>query len=152
MDIRLTQLPVLLPLLLLVYVTPSTAYEQPTLAYQAPDLTAIPPLRFTLTPPELLGTTPGPYGLDIELQPTADGNQRLAAYPSLKLTPQSSVSLSLKNFRPRLNFEGGGFRTSLRLRGNGIKLNIRPSDPDTRLEFDLKITGDESRLDCKYRF
>ncbi|MFP2770505.1 hypothetical protein [Oceanisphaera sp. KMM 10153] len=149
MDVRLTQLPVFLPLLLLVYVTPSPAYEAPTLA---PDLTAIPPLHFTLTPSELLGATPSDYGLDIELQPTADGNQRLAAYPSLKLTPQSSVSLSLKNFRPRLNFERGGFKTSLRLRGDGIKLSIRPSDPETRLEFDLKITDDESRLDCKYRF
>ncbi|MBM7455814.1 hypothetical protein HNR62_001693 [Oceanisphaera litoralis] len=151
MDFRLTQLPLLLPLLLLVYVTPSPAYESPSLAYQAPDFTALPPLRFALTPPELPGA-PRRYGLDIELQPTADGNQRLAAYPSLQLTPQSSVSLSLKSFRPRLNFERAGFKTSVRLRGDGLKLNIRPSDPDTRLEFDIKITDDESRLDCKYRF
>ncbi|GHA24430.1 hypothetical protein [Oceanisphaera arctica] len=152
MDVRPIQLLALLSLLSLVYATPSSAYEQPGPNYQLPTATIEQPLRFTLTPPKILTDTPKPYGLDIELHPTADGSRRLAAYPSLKLTPQSSVSLSLKNFRPRLNFERGGFKTSLRLRGDGIKLNIRPSDPEIRLEFDIKITDDESRLDCKYRF
>lgn len=152
MDVRLTQLLALLPLLPLLYSTPSSAYEQPSPNYQQASATYQQPLRFTLTPPSIISDTPKRYGLDIELHSTTDGNQRLAAYPSLKLTPQSSVSLSLQSFRPRLNFEGGGFKTALKLRGDGFKLNIRPSDPETRLEFDIKITKDESRLDCRYRF
>ncbi|GAA3714571.1 hypothetical protein GCM10022421_22460 [Oceanisphaera sediminis] len=136
----------------LACITSSQAYEQTSPSYQQATATQQPPLRFSLPSPSINSDIPRRYGLDIELQSTTDGNQRLAAYPSLKLTPQSSVSLSLKNLRPRLNFEGGGFKTSLKLRGDGIKLNIRPSDPDTRLEFDIKITDDESRLDCKYRF
>lgn len=152
MDVRLTQLLTLLPLLSLLYSTPSPAYEQPSPSYQQATATYQQPLRFTLAPPSIISDIPKRYGLDIELHSAPDGNQRLAAYPSLKLTPQSSVSLSLKSLRPRLNFEGGGFKTSLKFRGDGIKLNIRPSDPETRLEFDIKITKDESRLDCKYRF
>ena len=152
MDVRHTALLALIPLLPLLYATPSPAYEQTSPNYQQTTATHQQPLRFTLTPPSITPDTPKRYGLDIELHSTTDGSQRLAAYPSLKLTPQSSVSLSLKSFRPRLNFEGGGFKTSLKLRGDGIKLNIRPSDPETRLEFDIKITDDESRLDCKYRF
>lgn len=152
MDVRLTRLLALLPLLPLLYSTPSPAYEQPSPSYQQATTTYQQPLHFTLTPFNINSDIPKRYGLDIELDSTTDGNRRLAAYPSLKLTPQSSVSLSLQSFRPRLNFEGGGFKTSLKLRGDGIKLNIRPSDPETRLEFDIKITDDESRLDCKYRF
>ncbi len=152
MEARQILLLALLPLPFLIYIKPSSAYEPPIPTFQRPGTSNEQPLRFTLPSPSIMTDLPSRYGLDIELNPTADGNQRLTAYPSLKLTPQSSVSLSLKNFRPRLNFERGGLKTSLRLRGDGIKLNIRPSNPETRLEFDIKITDDESRLDCKYRF
>ncbi|MFD1007742.1 MULTISPECIES: hypothetical protein [Oceanisphaera] len=153
-------------LLLLAYAAPAFAYEgpafsntpgetrqpQPYTAYVSPNTTAAQPLRFTLTPHNTFVVIPRRYGLNFELTPTTDGQQKIIAYPSLTLTPQSSLGLSLKNFRPRLDFEQGGFKTSLRLRGNGIKLNIRPTALSNRLEFDIKITDDESRLDFTYRY
>lgn len=152
-------------LLLLLHINVSFAYEEaistlPDRPYQAatsssyfpPNVSSAQPLRFTLAPPAIFGDIPKRYGLNFEWQPTPDGTSGLNAYPLLKLTPQSSVGFSLKNFRPRFDFEGGGFKTSMRLRGNGIKLNIRPADPTNRLEFDIKITDDESRLDLTYRY
>lgn len=152
-------------LLLLLHINAGFAYEEaishfPDRTYQAetsarytpPNLNNSQPLRFTLAPPAIFGDIPTRYGLNVEWQPLADGSPRLSAYPVLKLTPQSSVGFSLKNFRPRFDFERGGFKTSMRLRGDGIKLNIRPTDPTNRLEFDIKITDDESRLDLTYRY
>ncbi|WP_375057688.1 hypothetical protein [Zobellella sp. DQSA1] len=109
-------------------------------------------LRFTIDPQQLISDSPKRYGLDIELRENEDGNARLAAYPRLQLTPESSVSLSLKDYRPNLNLEGSGYKTSLRLRGDGVKLNIRPKDPRNRLEVDIKVTDDESSLDLRYKF
>ncbi|ATG74851.1 hypothetical protein CGX12_09705 [Zobellella denitrificans] len=109
-------------------------------------------LRFSIDPQQLISDTPKRYGLDLELRENEDGNARLAAYPRLQLTPESSVSLSIKDYRPNLNLEGDGYKTSLRLRGDGVKLSIRPRDPRNRLEVDLKITDDESSLDLRYKF
>lgn len=152
-------------LLLFIHINASYAYEEAvsditrrqyqeysTLDSSPPNVTSTQPFRFTLAPPAIFGDIPKRYGLNVEWRPTPDGTPRLSAYPSLKLTPQSSVGFSLKNFRPRFNFERGGFKTSMRLRGDGIKLNIRPADPNNRLEFDVKITDDESRLDLTYRY
>ncbi|PSJ46205.1 hypothetical protein C7H85_06055 [Zobellella endophytica] len=111
-----------------------------------------PEWRFTLNPPSMIGEQPRRYGLDIELRENEEGRARLAAYPRLQLTPQSSVSLSLKDYRPNLNFDGRRYKASLRLRGDGVKLSIRPTDPRNRLEIDLKVTDDESGLDLRYKF
>ncbi|WP_445397230.1 hypothetical protein [Zobellella sp. An-6] len=110
-------------------------------------------LRFTIDPQQLISDIPKRYGLDIELQENTDGRRnRFAAAPRLQLTPESSVSLSLKDYRPNLNLDGDGYRTSLRLRGDGVKLRIRPKDPRNRLEVDIKVTDDESSLDLRYKF
>ncbi|WP_417618133.1 hypothetical protein [Oceanisphaera sp.] len=160
---RIRHLGILCPLLF-THINPGFAYDAPApdmthSQYQAtssnqspPDFTLAQPLRFTLAPPVIFGDQPRRYDMNIELRPTPNGMPQLHAYPSLQLTPQSSVGLSLKNLRPRFDFESGGFKTSMRLRGDGIKLNIRPADPDNRLEFDIKITDDESRLDLTYRY
>lgn len=152
-------------LLFFLHISASFAYEesisslpdrqyqaQPSPNYLPPNLSSAPPLRFTLAPPAVFGDIPNRYGINFEWQPTPDGTAGLSAYPVLQLTPQSSVGFSLKSFRPRFDFEGGGFKTSMRLRGDGIKLNIRPADPTNRLELDIKITDDESRLDLTYRY
>ncbi|MBL1378322.1 hypothetical protein [Zobellella iuensis] len=110
-------------------------------------------LRFTIDPQQLISDSPKKrYGLDIELRENEDGNARLTAYPRLQLSTESSVSLSMKDYRPNLNLDGGGYKASLRLRGDGVRLNIRPRDPRNHLEMDIKVTDDESSLDLRYKF
>lgn len=173
MDGRLTWQLAVLCSSLFTLITPSFAYEESTPGipseattisiepryvsptFSSPNPVLQPPQRMTLAYPDLFGVSLSRYEFNVELRPNGSlngGNQRLSAYPSLKLTPQSSVGFSLKNFNPRFDIERAGFKTSLRLRGDGIKLNIRPADPNNRLEFNIKITDDESRLDVTYRY
>ena len=96
--------------------------------------------------------TPPPHRyqlhLELKLSGSDEGKQRLSAYPSLLFTPQHALG----RFSPRFNIEPLGLQTSLHFRGDGINLNFRPTAISTRLEFDLKITDDESRLDLTYRW
>lgn len=108
--------------------------------------------RFSLDPRNLISEKPIPYGLDVELQGNQQGENQVDASPSFQLTPQSSVSLSIKNYRPNLNVEGRRYKSSLRLRGDGFKVRIRPIDPKNQLEIDIKVTDDESSLGLRYKF
>ncbi|WP_116472355.1 hypothetical protein [Zobellella maritima] len=108
--------------------------------------------RFSLDPRNLISESPTRYGVDIELQGDQEGASRVNAFPRLQLTPQSSVSLSIKNYRPNLNVEGRRYKSSLRLRGDGVKVRIRPVDPQNQLEIDIKVTDDESSLGLRYKF
>ncbi|ART83473.1 hypothetical protein CBP31_13270 [Oceanisphaera profunda] len=104
---------------------------------------------------DLFALIPKRYQVHVELIPSGpvnEGNQRLSVYPSFQLTSQSSLGFSFNKFRPRFNIERAGLQTSLHLRGDGIKLNFRPTAISTQLEFDVKITDDESRLDLTYRY
>ncbi|GAA3536314.1 hypothetical protein GCM10022394_14910 [Zobellella aerophila] len=108
--------------------------------------------RFSLDPRNLISESPARYGMDIELQENQEGANRVRAFPRLQLTPQSSVSLSIKNYRPNLNVDGRRYKSSLRLRGDGVKVRIRPTDPKNNLEIDIKVTDDESLLGLRYKF
>ena len=42
--------------------------------------------------------------------------------------------------------------TAIKLRGNGVKLQLNPVDKSIPLEIELKVTNDESSLRVDYRF
>ncbi|MGO4998200.1 hypothetical protein [Oceanisphaera sp. W20_SRM_FM3] len=113
------------------------------------------PQQMLLNRSDLFALLPSRYQIHIELTPSGpanSGNPRLSAYSNFQLSPQSSLGLSLKNLSPRLKFDRPGLQTELKFRGDGIKLNFRPTAISNQLEIDVKITDDESRLDLTYRY
>lgn len=113
------------------------------------------PQTMTLNSTDFFSLVPSRYQLHVEFTPSRylnEGNPRLSAYPSFQLTSQSSLGFSFNRFRPRFNIERAGLQTSLHFRGDGIKLNFRPTAISKQLEFDVKITDDESRFDLTYRY
>lgn len=141
-------------------VTPELVLTPASLLASPVSLTGLNTLSFTpqqmlLNRSDLFTLLPSRYQIHIELTPSGppnSSNPRLSAYPSLPLSSQSSLGLSFNNFRPRLNFDRDGLKTSVKLRGDGIKLNFRPTAISTQLEIDLKITDDESRFDLTYKY
>lgn len=115
----------------------------------------LPPQHMTLNGSDLLPWLSPRYQFHLQLKPSGpieEGNSRLGAYPSLQLTPQSSLGFSFHHFSPRLNLERAGLQSSLHFRSDGVKLNFRPTAISTQLEFDVNITDDESRFDLTYRY
>ena len=113
------------------------------------------PQYMTFNNSDLFSRLPHSYQLHIELTPSGalyGDSQRLSAYQSYQLSPQSSLGMSFKSLKPRLNFDRAGLQTSLQLRGDGIKLNFRPTAISDQLQLDVKITDDESRLDLTYKY
>ena len=113
------------------------------------------PQTMSLSSTDLFSLVPSRYQLHVEFTPSSyldEGKPRLNAYPSFQLTSQSSLGFSFNRFRPRFNIERAGLQTSLHFRGNGVKLNFRPTAISTQLEFDVKITNNESRFDLTYRY
>ena len=58
----------------------------------------------------------------------------------------------LRKAKPRIKFNAGGINTSVKLRGDGVKMQFNPSDKTIPLQIELKITDDESMMRLDYRF
>ncbi|TNJ20730.1 hypothetical protein CF111_14870 [Aeromonas sobria] len=95
---------------------------------------------------------PKALSFGIEVSTDSVGNQKITSYPQLNLTPEKSVSLSVERFRPKVKFKAGGMHTSVRLRGDGLKMQFSPLDKTIPLQIELKLTDDESSLRLDYRF
>uniref|UniRef100_UPI003BA00070 hypothetical protein n=1 Tax=Aeromonas jandaei TaxID=650 RepID=UPI003BA00070 len=107
--------------------------------------------RSTLNTNDLLKA---PKALSFGIEVTTDnyGNQQITSYPQLNLTPEKSVSLSFERYKPKVKFRTGTMNTAIKLRGNGVKLQLNPVDKSIPLEIELKVTNDESSLRVDYRF
>ena len=158
MDGRLTRQQLFFCLPLIIFAAPCLAYNEQAPRAAPPltqlNLASFTPRHWRVNDGDLFTHPPSRYQLHIELNPrgsTDQGKQRFSAYPSLQLTPQHSLGL-FHRFSPRFNIEHLGLQTAVHFRGDGIKLNFRPTAISTRLEFDLKITDGESRLDLTYRY
>lgn len=95
---------------------------------------------------------PKALSFGIEVSTDSVGNQKITSYPQLNLAPEKSVSLSVERFRPKVKFKAGGMHTSVRLRGDGLKMQFSPLDKAIPLQIELKLTDDESSLRLDYRF
>ncbi|MGL4932141.1 MAG: hypothetical protein ACRC4P_02210, partial [Aeromonas sp.] len=84
--------------------------------------------------------SPKPLSFGIEVSTDNFGNQKVTSYPQLNLTPEKSVSLSVERFRPKVKFKAGGMQTSVRLRGDGLKMQFNPVDKTIPLQIELKLT------------
>ncbi|MGL5949618.1 MAG: hypothetical protein ACRCYV_11450 [Aeromonas sp.] len=100
---------------------------------------------------ELLNT-PQPLSFGIEVSVDNFGKQTLRSYHQLNLKPQKGVSLSFEEHKPKIKFKAGGMDTAIKLRSDGVKLQLRPIDKSVPLKVELKITDDESSLQMDYRF
>ena len=107
--------------------------------------------RSTLDTNDLL-KAPKPLSFGIEVTTDNYGNQQITSYPQLNLTPEKSVSLSFERYKPKVKFRTGTMNTAIKLRGNGVKLQLNPVDKSIPLEIELKVTNDESSLRVDYRF
>ena len=95
---------------------------------------------------------PKPLSLGWISPPTATVIGRSPLYQKLNLTAEKSVSLSFEKQKPRIKFNAGGINTSVKLRGDGVKMQFNPSDKTIPLQIELKITDDESMMRLDYRF
>ncbi|WP_411663735.1 hypothetical protein [Aeromonas jandaei] len=107
--------------------------------------------RSTLDTNDLL-KAPKPLSFGIEVTTDNYGNQQITSYPQLNLTPEKSVSLSFERYKPKVKFRTGTMNTAIKLRSNGVKLQLNPVDKSIPLEIELKVTNDESSLRVDYRF
>ncbi|ART79647.1 hypothetical protein [Oceanisphaera avium] len=124
-----------------------------TPALSRPAFWSFTPKSLTFTHSNLLTRLSDRYQLNLEFSPSeVNAKPNFNAYPSYQLSSQSSLGFSFNHFRPRFNFERAGLQTSLHFRGDGVKLNFRPTAISKQLEFDVKISDDESRLDLTYRY
>ncbi|KUE79817.1 hypothetical protein [Aeromonas schubertii] len=90
--------------------------------------------------------------LSLEVKRNDSGEATLAPYHRLNLTPDKRVSVGFENLRPRVKFRAGTMDTAVKLRGDGIKVQLTPSDKTIPMQIELKITDDESSLKFDYRF
>ena len=123
------------------WLTPPPQFEQP--AKQT--------WRSTIDTNDLL-KSPKPLSLGVDIMTDSNGTQRITAYQKLNLTAEKSVSLSFEQHKPRIKFKAGGMNTSIKLRGNGVKLEFSPTDRSIPLDIELKLTDGESSLRFDYRF
>ncbi|PJG57431.1 hypothetical protein [Aeromonas cavernicola] len=107
--------------------------------------------RSTLDTNDLL-KAPKPLSFGIEVTTDNYGNQRVTSYQQLNLTPEKGVSLSFERYKPRVKFKAGGMQTAIKLRGDGVKVQLSPVDKTIPLQVELKVTDDESSLRLDYRF
>ena len=96
--------------------------------------------------------SPKPLSLGVDIMTDSNGTQRITAYQKLNLTAEKSVSLSFEKHKPRIKFNAGGIHTSVKLRGDGVKMQFNPTDKTIPLQIELKITDDESMMRFDYRF
>ena len=95
---------------------------------------------------------PKPLSLGMDVVTDSDGNSQVTPYQKLNLTAEKSVSLSFEQHKPRIKFNAGGIHTSVKLRGDGVKMQFNPTDKTIPLQIELKITDDESMMRFDYRF
>ena len=96
--------------------------------------------------------TPKPLSLGVDIITDSNGGKQISAYQKLNLTAEKSVSLSFEKQRPRIKFNAGGINTSVKLRGDGVKMQFNPTDKTIPLQIEVKITDDESMMRFDYRF
>ncbi|MBP4040286.1 MULTISPECIES: hypothetical protein [Aeromonas] len=123
------------------WLTPPPQHEQP--AKQT--------WQSTLDTNDLL-KTPKPLSLGVDIITDSNGGKQISAYQKLNLTAEKSVSLSFEKQRPRIKFNAGGINTSVKLRGDGVKMQFNPTDKTIPLQIEVKITDDESMMRFDYRF
>ncbi|HDX8360492.1 TPA: hypothetical protein RQN15_004289 [Aeromonas hydrophila] len=95
---------------------------------------------------------PKPLSFGMDIVTDSDGNSQVTPYQKLNLTAEKSVSLSFEQHKPRIKFKTAGMNTSIKLRGNGVKLEFSPTDRTIPLDIELKLTDGESSLRFDYRF
>ncbi|MGU5889619.1 hypothetical protein [Aeromonas hydrophila] len=95
---------------------------------------------------------PKPLSFGMDVVTDSDGNSQVTPYQKLNLTAEKSVSLSFEQHKPRIKFKTAGMNTSIKLRGNGVKLEFSPTDRTIPLDIELKLTDGESSLRFDYRF
>jgi len=88
----------------------------------------------------------------VDIITDSNGGKQISAYQKLNLTAEKSVSLSFEKQRPRIKFNAGGINTSVKLRGDGVKMQFNPTDKTIPLQIEVKITDDESMMRFDYRF
>ena len=123
------------------WLTPPPQHEQP--AKQT--------WQSTLDTNDLL-KTPKPLSLGVDIITDSNGGKQISAYQKLNLTAEKSVSLSFEKHKPRIKFNAGGINTSVKLRGDGVKMQFNPTDKTIPLQIEVKITDDESMMRFDYRF
>ena len=96
--------------------------------------------------------TPKPLSLGADIITDSNGGKQISAYQKLNLTAEKSVSLSFEKQRPRIKFNAGGINTSVKLRGDGVKMQFNPTDKTIPLQIEVKLTDDESMMRFDYRF
>ena len=95
---------------------------------------------------------PKPLSFGLDIVTDSNGNSQVTPYQKLNLTAEKSVSLSFEQHKPRIKFKTAGMNTSIKLRGNGVKLEFSPTDRTIPLDIELKLTDGESSLRFDYRF
>lgn len=90
--------------------------------------------------------------LSLEVKREASGEEVITPYHRLNLTPDKRVSVGFENLRPRIKFRAGTMDTSVKLRGDGLKVQLTPSDKTIPMQIELKLTDGESSLRFDYRF
>ena len=95
---------------------------------------------------------PKPLSFGVDIMTDSNGNSQLTPYQKLNLTAEKSVSLSFEQHKPRIKFNAGGIKTTLKLRGDGVKMQFNPTDQSIPVQVELKVTDNESKVSFDYRF
>lgn len=95
---------------------------------------------------------PKPLSFGVDIMTDSNGNSQITPYQKLNLTAEKSVSLSFEKQKPRIKFNAGGIKTTLKLRGDGVKMQFNPTDQSIPVQVELKVTDNESKVSFDYRF
>lgn len=95
---------------------------------------------------------PKPLSFGVDIMTDSNGNSQITPYQKLNLTAEKSVSLSFEKQKPRIKFNAGGIKTTLKLRGDGVKMQFNPTDQTIPVQVELKVTDNESKVSFDYRF
>lgn len=107
--------------------------------------------KFNLDTNDLL-KAPKPLSFGVDIMTDSNGNSQITPYQKLNLTAEKSVSLSFEKQKPRIKFNAGGIKTTLKLRGDGVKMQFNPTDQSIPVQVELKVTDNESKVSFDYRF